>query len=85
MKLEIHCGQSKPLVAVGEQQCKALQFAAKYPGWHSFNVKCRSTVRAIKGLVRRGSVVVVGDQFHIAYVGVKQAAHGWSPPCWERS
>ena len=55
-----------PLVAIGRNQCHALRFAEKYPGWHSF-AKDRPTMRAIEGLRRRGSVVVNDfGQFRIA-------------------
>lgn len=31
-----------------------LAFYAKYPGWQSYNRRCRSTVRAVKSLASKG-------------------------------
>jgi hypothetical protein len=65
MKLTIWHGRATPLVAVGKHQVKALDFAFKYQGWHTFKTTCRSTVRAIQGLLRRGHIEVEGDQFRV--------------------
>lgn len=46
----------------GENQCNLLDFAFKYPGWHTF-AKDRATRNAVAGLVRRGLIEVQGRQF----------------------
>ena len=63
--MKVYCGREKPLRAVGEHQCYLLGFAVRYcwGRWHTFNTKCRATVRAVKGLERRGCLVVQGDMF----------------------
>lgn len=62
-------GAPEPLRAVGKNQAHALRFAANYPGWHSYDYRSRATVAAIRGLERRGAVVVNWQrkQFRIAY------------------
>lgn len=57
MKLTLHLGREKPLVAVGSNQCHLLEFAEKYRGWHSFKTD-RATIAAVKGLERRGYLEV---------------------------
>lgn len=64
MKLKIYIGLQKPLVAVGKNQCHALAFAEKYRGWHTMK-QDRATVKAIKGLARRGCVEISADQFSL--------------------
>ena len=59
--LKIYHGAEKPYVAVGKNQSKTLEFAFKYPAWHSYG-KDRATRAAINGLERRGSIVV--DRAH---------------------
>ena len=63
MVLTIHYGR-QPLRAVGHHQCRLLQFAFEYRGWHSYK-QDRATTRAVQGLHRRGIVEVVGDQFRL--------------------
>lgn len=65
MKLKVYDGSARPKTAVGKNQCHLLEFATKYYGWHTF-AKDRATLRAVEGLVRRGSIVVSGDQFRKA-------------------
>lgn len=65
MKLTVFDGTGKPKRAVGPHQCRLLQFATEYPGWHSFR-QDRVTRRAVEGLKRRGAIVVKGDQFRKA-------------------
>jgi len=62
MRLKIYYGGPQPLVAVGRHQCHLLRFAFENQGWHSFR-QDRVTKRAIDGLLRRGYITVVGDQF----------------------
>ena len=63
----VYHGAAKPLTAVGKHQCKLLQFAEAYPGWHSF-AQDRTTKRAVNGLVRRGSIMTNAfNQFCITY------------------
>lgn len=61
-KLTIFYGAAKPAVAYGKNQSNLLEFAHKYPGWHTFG-KDRAARKAIAGLVRRGLIEVQGDQF----------------------
>lgn len=55
--LKIYYGGENPYVAFGKNQSKALEFAFKFPTWHSYG-KDRATKAAINGLERRGSIVV---------------------------
>lgn len=57
-KFSIYYGKAKPMVAVGENQCRLLAFAEKYQCWHSYNPKCRATVRAITRLHEKGYLFV---------------------------
>lgn len=57
MKLTIYYGASKPAVAVGVNQCHALEFCQRYAGWHSYKTD-RATLRALKGLERRGHIEI---------------------------
>ena len=62
----IHHGTAKPMRAIGANQCRLLQFAEKFPGWHTFK-QDRATVRAIKALQAKGYLEVAGDQFRLVY------------------
>lgn len=59
--MKIFVGREKPLTAQGKNQCHALAFAVRHPGWHYFNPKCRATIRALEGLARRGSIKIDRD------------------------
>ena len=61
--LTIFYGKATPARARGKHQCNLLGFAFKYPGWHTFDQKCRSTVKAVSALQSRGHLIVSGDQF----------------------
>jgi hypothetical protein len=65
---KVFYGAAKPLTAVGKHQVAMLEFAAEYPGWHSYYPNPQ-TLRALAGLERRGSVFVNREntQFVIAY------------------
>jgi hypothetical protein len=63
MTLTIHCGRSTPFVVRGIHQCRLASFAFEYQGWHTFNTRCRDTIRAIGRLEAKGMIEVVGDQF----------------------
>ena len=52
-KLTIWHGKSKPMIAVGVNQCCMLGFFNKYPGWHYIG-KDRATKNAVFGLYRKG-------------------------------
>ncbi len=41
---------------LGKHMRHALTFATNNPGWHTFNIRCNSTVNAIRRLVNRGLV-----------------------------
>ena len=43
---------------IGKNMQNALLFANNYPGWHSFNCRCRATKDAIKRLAKRGLVEI---------------------------
>jgi hypothetical protein len=63
MKFSVYTGRpSGPFVAIGKNQCRLLGFAEKYRGWHTY-AKDRATLRAVQGLVKRGSLIVEGNQF----------------------
>lgn len=57
MKLEIFHGKEKPLTAVGSNQVRLLEFAFKYPKWHSYYDNAANR-KAVAGLLKRGSIVV---------------------------
>lgn len=58
MKLSIYYGKAKPIVAIGKNQVRLLQFAFDYPTWHYFNENSKPTQKAIDGLVKRGSILL---------------------------
>lgn len=64
MKLTIYHGHATPLVAVGANQCRLLDFAFKYPGWHSFK-RDRATLRALSRLSDKGYLQVMSGQFRL--------------------
>lgn len=66
MKLTIYYGGSKPIVAVGKNQCNLLAFAEKYKQWHSFT-QDRATKRAVSALAKKGALEISGDQFRFTY------------------
>lgn len=55
--LTIYAGQSRPLKARGKNQCRLLDFAFRFPGWHSYKPD-RSTLQALAGLERKGILEV---------------------------
>lgn len=57
MKIAIYHGKEKPLIAVGKNQVNMLEFAFKYPTWHTFSDNT-TTRKAVAGLVKRGAIVV---------------------------
>jgi hypothetical protein len=61
MKFNIFYGNSKPLTAVRKYQVNMLQFAEKYRGWHSY-ASDKTTLRALNGLIKRGSIVINNNQ-----------------------
>ncbi len=63
MKLVIHHGRATPMVAIGANQCKLLDFAFRYPGWHSYMRRDRATLRALSRLEEKGYVQVMSGQF----------------------
>jgi hypothetical protein len=64
---KIYHGNVKPMVAVGEHQCRLLGFAWTYPGWHS-SAPDRTTRRAVNALHRKGYLEVNEyNQFRLQY------------------
>jgi len=63
MKLTIHYGGAKPMITIGKNQCNLLDFAFKYPQWHSFKLNDKPTVNAINRLHEKGYIEVIADQF----------------------
>lgn len=57
----IHAGRS-PIRRLGAVQFRILEFALKYPGWHTCG-RHRSTRRAVVSLARRQVLALAGDQF----------------------
>ena len=47
---------------LGKNQRHALDFARRFPGWHTYDRRCRSTVSALRRLARRGLVKL--SSFH---------------------
>lgn len=47
---------------MGENMKNMLRFLMDYPGWHSFNKRCRATVDAVKSLERLELIEVNGKQ-----------------------
>lgn len=64
--MTIYYGKAEPIKAVGKHQCKLLDFAHTYRGWHTF-AQDKVTVRAVEDLQRRGCLEVIGDQFRFVY------------------
>lgn len=56
MKLTIYNGTNKPFKAMGKHQCNLLDFAFKYPTWHSHDNK-KSTLNAIKALTNKNVII----------------------------
>ena len=56
-----HAGRS-PIRRLGSVQFRILDFALKYPGWHTCG-RDRSTRRALVSLARRQVIALAGDQF----------------------
>lgn len=46
-----------------------LAFYANNPGWHSFDIKNRSTVKAVSALQRRGFLVVNTNNRQAKFTG----------------
>jgi hypothetical protein len=57
MNLTIYHGTVTPFVAVGKNQCNMLEFAFKYPSWHSYT-NDKQTLNALNGLLKRGCIIV---------------------------
>lgn len=57
MKLTIYHGTDTPFIAIGKNQCNLLDFAFKYPSWHSYSSD-NKTINAINGLIKRGCIVI---------------------------
>lgn len=57
MKLSIYHGTVQPFTAIGKNQCNMLDFAYKYPSWHSYGSD-KSTLRALQGLIARNCIVI---------------------------
>ena len=67
MTYTIYHGSIEPLTAVGKHQVNMLMFAEKYQGWHSYTTD-KTTLRALNGLLKRGSIVINDNlQFRINY------------------
>ena len=62
----IYYGAAKPMVARGVNQCRLLQFAEKFRGWHTFRNDV-ATKRAVMALHAKGYLQVSGDQFRFTY------------------
>jgi hypothetical protein len=50
---EIYYGATKPVRAVGVNQCNLLRFAEKYKGPHTY-MRNRATIQAVKALEAKG-------------------------------
>ena len=57
MKLTIYHGTEKPFVAIGKNQCAMLDFAFKYPKWHSYS-NDKPTLNALNGLLKRDCIII---------------------------
>ena len=58
MKLTIYYGGAKPMIAIGKNQYNLLDFAFKYPQWHSFK-NDKATIHAINRLHTKGYIEVI--------------------------
>lgn len=65
--MTIYYGKAAPIKAVGKNQCKLLDFVHTYKGWHTFNTKDKTTMRAVLGLQKMGCLEIVGDQMRFIY------------------
>jgi len=69
MKLTIYHGTKIPFVAVGKNQCNLLNFAFKYPNWHSYKTD-KATITALNGLLKHHAIVINDNgQFKINLFG----------------
>ena len=67
MKLTIYHGTKIPFVAIGKHQCNLLDFAYKYPIWHSYKTD-KVTINAINKLVEKNCIVLNNcGQFKISH------------------
>lgn len=66
MTLTVYYGNKTPIKAVGANQCRLLDFALVYKGWHTMRGD-RATMRAVSALHRKGCLEVKGDQFRFCY------------------
>ena len=57
MKLTIHHGSNKPFKAIDKNQCNLLDFAFKYPQWHTHS-NDKSTLKAILALQSNGHILL---------------------------
>jgi hypothetical protein len=64
--LTIYYGAAQPIKATGKHQVKALAFAEKYRGWHTF-ASDKTTQQAIRALESKGCLEAIGDQFRFKY------------------
>ena len=55
--LTIYHGTTKPIKAIGKHQAKLLDFAYRYPCWHTYATD-RNTLRALKALQAKGCLLV---------------------------
>lgn len=64
--MTIFYGANKPIKAIGKHQVKALDFAYRFPCWHTYS-QDKATKRAILALAKKGYFEVIGDQFRFTY------------------
>lgn len=50
----------KPMRGLGARQFRAVEFALRYPGWHTFR---SDSARVMRSLAARGVIELAGDQF----------------------
>lgn len=56
--MTIYCGQPAPIKVRGRIQERVVEFALKYPGWHSYSKRDQALIRALKKLADRGILEV---------------------------
>lgn len=65
--LTIYHGTTTPIKAIGKHQVKLLDFAYRYPQWHTYSTD-RNTLRALKSLQSKCCLLVNEyNQFRFTY------------------
>ena len=62
----IFYGAEKPIKAVGKNQCRILDFAERFRGWHYMRDD-RGSVAAYRSLEKKGAIEIDGIRYRFKY------------------